>query len=108
LYFTSLYCKGHQCAFLYSPIVRSWPARVKHVKHSTQLQSDVPLRMGSPLQKLKEALGKGNCLGFKNIMNVIYKDNGHRGLGRDEKDELRLMLPDWEKLDPVLPQSLVY
>jgi hypothetical protein len=100
VYVTVLQCGQPVCAFLHSPIFHSGPARVKHLKHSAQLQSDVPLRMGSPLQKLKEALGKGDCVRFKNIMDVIYKDNGHRALRKDEKDELRLLLPHWEKLDP--------
>jgi hypothetical protein len=100
VYLTALQCGLPVCAFLHSPIFRSWPARVKYLKHSVQLQSDVPLRMTSPLQRLKEALAKGDCLVFKNIMNVVYNDNRHRALQKDEKDELRLLLPDFEKLEP--------
>jgi hypothetical protein len=104
VYLAVLQCGSPVCAFLHSPIFRSWPALVKHVKHSAQLQRDVPLRIGSPLQKLKEVLGKGDCNSFKNIVRVIYEDTRHRALRKDEKDELRLMLPDFEKLDPRAPE----
>jgi hypothetical protein len=56
---------------------------------------------------LKEALVKGDCLGFKRIMRVIYEDTRHRALRKDEKDELRLMLPDFEKLDPRAPEIAI-
>jgi hypothetical protein len=97
---TVLQCGPPVCAFLHSPIFRRWPARVKYLKHSAHLQSDVLLRMGSPLQQLKEALGNGDCLEFKRITRVIYEENRYRVLRKDEKVELRLMLPDFEKLDP--------
>jgi hypothetical protein len=108
VYFTVWQCGPPVCAFLHPPIFRSWPTRVKDFKHSVQLQSDVPVGMTSPLQKLKEALGKGDRHGFKRILRVIYEDNRHCGLRKSEKDELRLIYLTGKTSIQVLPKSLRY